>query len=277
MQRITSILLAPLFVVASLSSSASDTVQDDLYRATAVTNGFGQTNRDRTLRLLLETVLVKASGDQSLFHDEGTARLAEHAADYVAGFAYKDFLNGRPPNHEQGTYDRPQYLTAEFDRQAIDKALIALGRRPWPVPRPKIVAFIDIYPMKGEDFVLAGAGQSPQAADMRNALVTAASAAGVDVLLPSEDEVVGFHREKPDVETFGVLAKGLRGDVALVGSLKWNTVTPGWNGSWELVGETKGSWEITRVGFDDAFRNAVRGSAQILSGNGTPVASTSEH
>lgn len=266
-----SISLALSLAIAPLPSLAGDAVEDSLYQTTAVTNGFGKTNRDRVLGPMLETVLVKASGDQRLFSDKQVARIAEHASDYFRGFVYRDFLNGRPPNHEQGTYDRPQYLTAEFDPKAVDNELASLGRRPWPAPRPKIVAFIDIYPMKGDDFVLAGAGQGVMAGDMRSALATAADAAGIRIILPSEEAVVGFHREKPDADTFGALAKGLRGDVALVGSLTWNNATPGWTGSWQLAGGDKpGSWEITRVGFDDAFRNAVRGAAQILSGNGKP-------
>ena len=57
----------------------------------------------------------------------------------------------------------------------------------------------------------------------------------------------------------------------LAGTLTWSDAARGWIADWRLI--AAGSvfrWRISGVSFDDAFRNAIRGAAQILSGNGTP-------
>jgi len=44
-----------------------------------------------------------------------------------------------------------------------------------------------------------------------------------------------------------------------------------WAGPWRLFdGQKIHQWKINDVSFDEAFRNALRGSALILSGNGEP-------
>ena len=46
---------------------------------------------------------------------------------------------------------------------------------------------------------------------------------------------------------------------------------PGWKAVWDF--DAKGQihhWQIQNVNFDDAFRSAMRGAAQILSGHGEP-------
>ena len=45
----------------------------------------------------------------------------------------------------------------------------------------------------------------------------------------------------------------------------------GWTADWRLSGgKAVHDWKIAGVNFDDAFRNALRGAAQILSGNSEP-------
>ena len=45
----------------------------------------------------------------------------------------------------------------------------------------------------------------------------------------------------------------------------------GWIAEWRLnaAGQIY-AWRVSGVSFDDAFRNALRGAAQVLSGNGQP-------
>ena len=60
-------------------------------------------------------------------------------------------------------------------------------------------------------------------------------------------------------------------DRVLTGSLVWNKEALGWAAEWRLHDAKEADdWKIKDVNFDDAFRNALRGSAQILSGNGEP-------
>lgn len=247
-----------------LSAAAADTDRASLYRGLSVTNGFGDKNRERALAPSLEEVLAKVSGDQRLIGDPRVAELTRRAADYVVDFSYRDLLNNRPPHDEQGTYDRPQYLTADFDPAKIDGLLASLGRKPWPLPRPEIVALFDITPMKGDSFMLTAEATAQQAADMRGALAAAAQRTGMSVQLPPADQIDATGKEAG-------MAKRLGGDVLLVGKMTWQE---GWIVNYKLVtGDKDYHWQVRRVGFDDAFRSAMRGAAQILSGNGQPEAS----
>ena len=61
------------------------------------------------------------------------------------------------------------------------------------------------------------------------------------------------------------------GDLALVGSMVWSEETLGWVADWHLVAPGRAyRWQIRGVGFDEAFRNAIAGAAQVLSGHGQP-------
>jgi hypothetical protein len=61
------------------------------------------------------------------------------------------------------------------------------------------------------------------------------------------------------------------GDLALVGNMLWSEEALGWIVDWRLSAEGKSyRWQIRGVSFEDAFRNAIAGAAQILSGHGRP-------
>ncbi|RWF64141.1 MAG: DUF2066 domain-containing protein, partial [Mesorhizobium sp.] len=60
-------------------------------------------------------------------------------------------------------------------------------------------------------------------------------------------------------------------DRALAGSIVWNDKELGWIADWRLAEDGKTyQWQVRGVSFDEAFRVAVKGAAQILSGNGQP-------
>jgi hypothetical protein len=67
------------------------------------------------------------------------------------------------------------------------------------------------------------------------------------------------------------IARASNVGIVLVGSIVWNKGMLGWKGDWQLhsVGGPH-HWHIENVNFDAAFRSAMRGSAQILSGHGEP-------
>lgn len=71
------------------------------------------------------------------------------------------------------------------------------------------------------------------------------------------------------------MTNSLGGDARLVGTITWPEEALGWAGDWRLLVNGKEyRWQVRRVSFDDAFRNAIRGTAQILSGNGQPNTTT---
>lgn len=58
--------------------------------------------------------------------------------------------------------------------------------------------------------------------------------------------------------------------------MAWRDEALGWVADWRLLANGKDyRWQVRGVSFDDAFRNAMLGTAQILSGNGQPEAVTS--
>ena len=62
------------------------------------------------------------------------------------------------------------------------------------------------------------------------------------------------------------------GQIPLAGTLSWDRDLLGWVAGWRMAaGGKEHSWGIGGVNFDAAFRNAVGGAAQILSGNGAPA------
>jgi uncharacterized protein len=61
------------------------------------------------------------------------------------------------------------------------------------------------------------------------------------------------------------------GGTVLVGSIAWNKGMLGWKGDWRLYSaDGLHHRQIQNVNFDAAFRSAMRGAAQVLSGNGEP-------
>jgi hypothetical protein len=60
------------------------------------------------------------------------------------------------------------------------------------------------------------------------------------------------------------------GDAALIGTLYWIEQEFGWRADWCLVWQGDHRRQIRGVNFDTAFRSAMGGSAQILSGHGEP-------
>jgi hypothetical protein len=74
-----------------------------------------------------------------------------------------------------------------------------------------------------------------------------------------------------DREPLVAMMRALGGDVLLAGTLAWSDTTLGWIGAWRLdMPGTSVRWQIGGVTFDEAFRNAMGGAAQVLSGNGQP-------
>jgi hypothetical protein len=113
--------------------------------------------------------------------------------------------------------------------------------------------------------------------DMREALANAARRYGLTVNLPS---VATLQRNQISIDTAAITTGDRLSKVAelsdsespLVGDLKWSDSALGWVAAWSL--EANGRchrWSVSGVNYDEAFRNAVRGAALVLSGNGEPL------
>jgi hypothetical protein len=113
--------------------------------------------------------------------------------------------------------------------------------------------------------------------DMREALANAARRYGLTVNLPS---VANLQVNQINIDTGEITPAGRLSRVAelsdselpLVGDLRWSDAALGWVVNWRLaVNGRRHRWSISGVNYDEAFRNAVRGAARMLSGNGEPM------
>ena len=266
--RIVSVLAAVLFWIAAAGAPRAD----ELYEAQAIVTGQREPERLRAFPDCLEDVLVKVSGDPRLIGDPRLVPLKASAESFVAAFRYHDRMSGIPVHDEQGTRDRPYDLTVSFEAAKIDAALRSLGLEPWEKPRPRLALFIGVQngPVP---YVLTSDGD--RGLEQKLSLEAAAYKRGMSIVLPTASMLaaadVRFERlSKIDLERWQALAKDTGGDNALVGTLYWIEPEFGWRADWRLVWQGDHRWQIRGVNFDAAFRNAMEGSAQILSGHGEP-------
>lgn len=247
---------------------------DDIYTTRAVVTGQDERNRPLGFKLCFADVLVKASGDASILTDRRFETLAAAAGGYVSTFSYRDRFEGKPVHDEQGTHDRPHFLTCQFDRRKIDDVLKTLGRKPWPEPRPRLVMVLVVHGRANSGVLSSDGAFDP---DMREALANAAQRYGLAVRLPSiallQSNHIGFDTAAaipPD--RLLAIAKASDSNVPLVGELRWSDAALGWVATWKLeINGRPFRWSIRGVNYDEAFRNAVRGAARVLSGNGKPL------
>jgi hypothetical protein len=246
---------------------------DLLYRAVAIVTGTGEPNRQIGFRLCMEDVIVRVSGNYRLIAS-GKARAAiDGAAGFVTAFTYRDRLEGIPVHDEQGTHDRPHDLTVDFDRVKVDAALAQMGSRPWLGPRPRLAVFLGVKNATSAFVLSADGEQSPY---MRDSLAAASDRIAVPIALPPKaliDSAGLASAAIADADPADLYdaAKRAGGDRALVGTLTWSDADRGWIATWRIADRGRSyRWRIAGVSFDDAFRNALRGAAQVLSGNGGP-------
>jgi len=256
--------------VAPTPSSAGSENSDDLYQARTIVTGQGEENRLRGFPVCFEDVLIKVSGDPRLISDPHLESLEARARTFVVSFDYHDRMAGLPTHDEQGTRDRPYDLIVHFDRDKIDAALRSLGLMPW-TRRPRVAMLLGMK-QAAASYVLTRDGDHAGPSD---SLAAAADRRGVPIVIPSTRDLLThgltFEDLLGDMARLDGIARALGADLALVGQLIWVEQELGWAGSWSLAASGGlHHWHIRGVTFDEAFRNAAGGSAQILSGHGDP-------
>jgi uncharacterized protein len=246
----------------------------DIYTTRAVVTGTDERNRPLGFKLCFEDVLVKVSGDASILSDRRFAALAAVAGQYVSTFSYRDRFEGKPVHDEQGTYDRPHFLTCQFDPQKIDSVLKMLGRKPWLGERPRLVMILIVHGRTNSGLLSRDGVFDP---DMREALATAAQRYGLTVNLPSvailQDNQIDIDTaESIPADRLLKVAALSDSELPLVGDSRWSDAALGWVAKWRLaVNGRRHRWSVSGVNYDEAFRNAIRGTARVLSGNDGPL------
>jgi len=266
---LTAPLIALLMLVCGVTTAAEI---DDLYQGQTIVTGEREETRGPGFAECLEDVLVKVSGDPRLIGDPRVAEMAKQAGAMVVEFRYHDRMSGIPHHDEQGTRDRPYDLIVRFEKAKIDAALRSLGRTPWIASRPRIVVFLAMRNLLASTMLADDGDRALE----REALVAAAARRGVPLMLPSraalEQAGVSFESlPAADLARLGAVAQAMGGDLALVGRMAWSDEAMSWVADWRLrSGSETEQWQVRSLTFDDGFRKALGGAAQILSGNGLP-------
>jgi hypothetical protein len=272
--RLTTAAMIRISILAVLISCIATTAAtaDDLYLAQTVVTGQGEANRVIGFAACLEDVLIKVSGAVKLAGDPRLAAYQSRAGDFVRAYSYHDQMSGTPVRDEQGTRDRPYDLTVEFDEKKIDDLLGAIGIKPWLSHRPVLAAFVEMEQGARNTIVTADAGLS--AAAPRDALLASSTRRGLTVVLPhvaalAKSGIDGAELAKMSPSALAARAAEMGGEVALIGRLKWNDSDLEWVTYWQMEWQGRHHrWQVHAVTFDEAFRRALGGAAQILSGNG---------
>lgn len=270
--KVLALVAAACAAIGDAKAGASD-----LYTTTTVTSGTAPERRAIGFIKCFRDVLVKLSGDPKVLAEPSVQQEAGRAGQLIANFTFRDRLSGVPMHDEQGSYDRPHDLTCVFDQAKLDAFLATLGRKPW-LERPRLVAVIGVRDMKGRQGMLAADSDGPRDADMRSALAAAAERQGLDVALATQAALAAAHVDvsslQPSAEAVALSTLGHSAgrDLALVGTLVWSEKSPaGWIADWRILGGAQSAgWQVSGVGFDEAFRIGVGGVAQRLSENGSP-------
>jgi hypothetical protein len=271
MMRLFSLLL--VFVAWSLPGRAAEPDTAALYRVKTIVTGTREETRLMGFGDCLRSVLLKVSGDQRLLGDPRIEPLLAKASDAVAAFHYHDRMSGIPVHDEQGTHDRPFDLTCNFTPEKVDAMLASLGAKPWTTPRPPIALFVSAR--NGPAAFMLAAGDKDSAI-MREAFSDAAGALAIPILFPTRKDLhqIGLDAgtlPRTGLPVLDAFAGEIGGKQALAGSIVWSDRELGWIAEWRLFdGTGTAIWQVRGVSFDKAFQGAMRGAAQILSGNGDP-------
>ena len=244
-----------------------------LYRARTIVTGMRDETRIPGLRRCLPQVLVRVSGNPSLEAHPLMPEIAKTAEAFPSNVSYRDLYAFRPIRDEQGTRDRPYEMTVEYDVPAIDALLARFGAKPWVEDRPRLVIFLAVHHI-GNEYVLSS---TIDAGDLqREAFQDAAWRYGLEVVIPAERLLqqagldVASLPQAP-LSTLQSLLDTSVGQRPLAGTMNWSRELLGWTSTWRLDHQgTEHRWGADGGNFDAAFRLAVGGAAQILSGNGTP-------
>jgi uncharacterized protein len=267
----TRVLVLHLAALPAPRGAVAAAVVEHLYQARVIVTGQREETRGPGIAEAFGDVLAKVSGDPRLVGDPRVTGMA--AGTFVTGYGYHDRMAGIPVHDEQGTRDRPYDLTVDFEPARIDAALRSLGHAPWGARRPQPVVLLRVTAGAGS-YLLASDG--PRGRDQRESLEAAAERFGVPVLVPSQAtlDAGGLTAETlaaAEPARLDALARAAGGDLALAGSLEWSDRALGWISAWRLVADGEvHRWGDRGGNFDQAFRRAVGGAAQILSGNGQP-------
>jgi hypothetical protein len=251
-----------IVVAAALLTGVRQPPPQTLYQSMFVVSGKAPERRVAGFEGALRRLMVKVTGDRTVANDPIVDAMVAHAGDYVVDFSYLDLKEGIKLSDEQGSYDRPHYLTVTFDKTKINAALAELHRKVW-ADRPNLVVYMAVHHDPQPTFVPDAT--SPRDDAMRVSLGNASLLYSVPAAFPPPDAAAKFNPADPNTATAAA------GELPITGTLTWSDADLGWVADWSIMkGGNAVHWQKRGISFDDAFREGLSGAALVLSGNGTP-------
>lgn len=260
-------------LLALLAGASQAATVEDLYQSRTILTGQGEEGRPKGLAECLTDVLAKVSGDPRLLTDPRVAAMGPQAPSLIRGFRYRDRMEELPVHDEQGTRDRPYDLTADFYPDRIDAVLRALDSKPWGPDRPRLAMFVAVRNVAAS-YVFADDKRRDNG--QRDSLLWTSYRTGMPVALPKDADLkaAGLDLEtlwKAEPANLADATRKLGADLPLAGNMRFSDTVHGWIVDWRFAANGRVyKWQARGVNYDEAFRSALRGAAQILSGNGQP-------
>ena len=268
-------LASALYFINGTFSSWFDSKNEYYTGHTIVTGQRDETRIVGFLTALLD-VAKKVSGDHTIGPVDIASITHGNVKTYVKGFHDHDRMEDIPIHDEQGTRDRSFDLYVEFLPNKVDALLKSLGKKPWLARRPKVLVLLRVQNSTGS-YILNSDEDDERGAEQRAAFQDSAWQVGLPLVLPMPDTLAvskltpeDFDQVAPD--QLSRLVSSNEADIGIIGHLIWVGGSMGWKADWSLQDEGGvHHWQIDDINFDGAFRNALRGAAQILSKHGEPA------
>ncbi|MEO6607925.1 MAG: DUF2066 domain-containing protein [Aestuariivirga sp.] len=248
---------------------------NELYAGRTIITGQRDETRIPGFKAALLDVAKKVSGNQMLTADQIETIVHGNIKLFVQDFTDRDRMEDIPIHDEQGTRDRSFELLINFVPSRVNAMLRSLGEKPWKERRPKVLVLVNVHNAIGS-YILTDDEDEETGAEQREAFKAAAWQAGIPLILPlpallKSDNIDTTSLDQRSPSQLADLARMAQADVVITGNLIWVGGPNGWKANWVLF-DDKGEhrWQIEGINFDGAFRNAMRGAAQILSQHGEP-------
>lgn len=217
----------------------------ELYQAEVIVTGLEEAERLRGFREAFEEILSKLTLQAGVANSVLAQDLRDNAKYYVARFCYEDRNRHLKVNDEQGTRDRPHFLTVVADRPRLDAAIASAGLLPW-LKRPVIQILLTVktaqqtFLLADEDSATAGqelyhdrqktlriASTKYDGLEQRDTLKRIGLRRGLPIVLPIAARIAGQASEPYGAEAFQRPAFGegtLRYEAALefIGDGVWH-------------------------------------------------------